>query len=82
MQMNGVPEEVNMDKSKSNMVHTAIVNSGRKATRQGQQLPMPQAQQAQMNNQVHFMAMKQQQAQQQQQQHAQQVRPFSLISGG
>ena len=81
MQMTGVPEEVNMDKSKSNMVHTAIVNSGRKTTRPGQQLPMPQAQQAQMN-QSHLMAMKQQQAQQQQQQHAQQVRPLSSISGG
>jgi len=78
--MNGVGEDVNMDKSRSNMVHTAIVNSGRKATRQGQQLPMPQAQQAQMN-QSHLMAMKQQQAQQQQQQ-AQQVRPVSSISGG
>jgi hypothetical protein len=80
MQMNGVGEDVNMDKSKSNMVHAAIVNNGRKTTRPGPQTPIPQAQHAPLTQaqQVQMMAMKQQQQQhqqavlQQQQQHQQQ----------
>ena len=78
--MNGVGEDVNMDKSKSNMVHAAILNNGRKTTRPGQQAPMPQAQHAPLiqAQQAQMMAMKQQQHQQaalQQQQQAQQVKP-------
>jgi hypothetical protein len=58
---NGVADEVNVDKSKKLMQH-AMVNSGRKATRQTHPGPM---QQGQTPNQAQMMALKQQsQAQQ------------------
>jgi hypothetical protein len=69
--MNGIADDVNVDKSKT-LMHTAIVNNGRKVTRPGQQsMPM---QQNQPTTQAQMMALKQQQqhAQQQLQQHQQQ----------
>jgi hypothetical protein len=59
--LNGVAEDVNMDKSK-NLMHTAIVNNGRKVSRPGQP-PIPMQQTPQIN-QAQLMALKQQQAQQ------------------
>lgn len=69
--MNGIAEDVNVDKSKT-LMHTAIVNNGRKVNRPGQQ-PMPM-QQSQPTSQAQMMALKQQQQQAQQlqqQQHQQ-----------
>jgi hypothetical protein len=68
--MNGVADDVNVDKSKT-LMHTAIVNNGRKVTRPGQQ-PMPM-QQNQPTTQAQMMAMKQHQQQQQLQQQQQQL---------
>lgn len=68
VQMNGVADDVNMDKSMT-LMQAAIVNN-RKVQRPGQPMPM---QQNQVPNPAHMMALKQQQQhhhqQQQQQQH-------------
>jgi hypothetical protein len=80
--MNGIADDVNVDKSKT-LMHTAIVNNGRKVTRPGQQ-PMPM-QQNQPATPAQMMALKQQQQQQQaqqlqqaQQQQAQQAQAQAL----
>jgi hypothetical protein len=67
--MNGVAEDANAEKAKQNLMHTAVINNGRKVTKPGQTGPMPmqQGQQAQM------MALRQQAAQQQAQHQQQQV---------
>ena len=67
--MNGVGD----DMDKKTLMHTAIVNNGRKVSRPGQH-PMPMQQQnlQQNTNHAQLNSIRQQQQQQQQQQHQQQ----------
>jgi hypothetical protein len=65
--MNGVGDDVNMDKKP--LMQTAIVNNGRKVSRPGQPMGMPQQATA---AQLAGLKQQQQAAQQQQQQNAQQ----------
>lgn len=62
--MNGVAEEANSEKAKQNLMHTAMINNGRKVTRPGQPGPM-QMQQGQPQNQAQLMALHSQAAQRQ-----------------
>ena len=42
--MNGVAEDANAEKAKQNLMHTAVINNGRKVTKPGQTGPMPMQQ--------------------------------------
>jgi hypothetical protein len=76
--MNGVGDDVNMEKGKT-LMHTAMVNS-RKAQRPGQAMPMqpnqPPSQAQMMTLKQQQQAQQQAQQTQQQQQQQQQVRSF------
>jgi len=77
--MNGVPEEANPEKAKQNLMHTAMINNGRKVSRPGQPGPM-QMQQGQPQNQAQAQAqLMALQSQAQRQAQAQQQAVFTLV---
>ena len=71
--MNGVAEDANAEKAKQNLMHTAVINNGRKVTKPGQTGPMPMQQGPSQGQQAQQMALRQQAAQQQAQHQQQQV---------
>jgi hypothetical protein len=76
--MNGVAEEANTEKAKPNLMHTAMINNGRKQTRPGQPGPM-QVQQGQPPTQAQLIAFQQHAAAQRQAQAQQQAQQQAVV---